>query len=220
MRPELAIDRSSTPERVADALRALMFRGDLRAGDALREVALATDFSVARSTVREALQILAREGLVTRLPNRGAVVRELSDTDVDEIFHARRILEVAGVRAGPSASEAARDRLRAALGAYERAAADGDEVHAAEAHRGFHNALVGLLDSRRLLETAEGLTSDLRLALATVGRIHRDAPRQVTDHRRLLRLVLRDPEHAALDVERHLRRSQEQLHASRQDSQR
>jgi hypothetical protein len=57
--------------------------------------------------------------------------------------------------------------------------------------------LVGLLESRRLLAAAESLTSDLRLALATVGRIHRDAATQVKDHRALLRLVEDDPERAA-----------------------
>jgi DNA-binding GntR family transcriptional regulator len=217
VRPELTIDRSSTPERIAEALRTLMFRGDLRAGEALREVALAHDFDVSRSTLREALQILALEGLVSRVPNRGAVVRELSDDDVGEIFTARRILELAGVCAAPSASAEAHERVSAAVRAYEQAAASGDEVAASHAHLGFHNALVGLLDSRRLLETAESLTSDLRLALATVGRIHRDAPAQVTEHQALVRLVRRDPEKASARLDKHLRRSQEQLLASRRD---
>ena len=217
MRPELSFDRSSTPERVAEALRGLMFRGELRAGEALREVALAQDFGVSRSTLREALQILALEGLVSRVPNRGAVVRELSDDDVDEIFHARRILELAGVRAAPGASERARQSLRDAVSAYERAATSGDEVAASQAHLGFHNALVGLLDSRRLLEAAQSLTSDLRLALAAVGRIHRDAPAQVADHKALVRLVTRDPAKAADRLDKHLIRSREQLHASRRN---
>jgi DNA-binding GntR family transcriptional regulator len=121
VRPELTIDRSSTPERIAEALRTLMFRGDLRAGEALREVALAHDFDVSRSTLREALQILALEGLVSRVPNRGAVVRELSDDDVGEIFTARRILELAGVRAAPSASAAGpRARERGGAGRTSR----------------------------------------------------------------------------------------------------
>jgi DNA-binding GntR family transcriptional regulator len=213
----LVIDRSSTAERVAEALRALMFQGQLVAGEALREVSLAQSFAVSRTTMREALQILSLEGLVTRTPNRGAVVRELSDDDVDEIFHARRILELAGVRARGDASESSRAALGEALVAYDEAAASGDEVRASEAHLSFHNALVGLLDSRRLLATAQSLTSDLRLALATVGRIHRDAPQQVASHRSLLRLVERDPERACRELEAHLGRAQRQLHASRRD---
>jgi DNA-binding GntR family transcriptional regulator len=218
VREQLVIDRSSTAERVAEALRSLMFQGELVAGEPLREVSLAHSFGISRTTMREALQILALEGLVTRTPNRGAVVRELSDADVDEIFHARRILELAGVRARAGASESARAALSEALAAYDEAARSGDEVRASEAHLRFHNALVGLLESRRLLATAESLTSDLRLALATVGRIHRDAPEQVASHRSLLRLAERDPERACRELEAHLGRAQQQLHASRRDA--
>ena len=49
-----AIDRSSTSERVADALRTMLFAGELIPGEPLREVSLAAGFGVARSTVREA----------------------------------------------------------------------------------------------------------------------------------------------------------------------
>lgn len=202
---EVAIDRSSTAERVADALRVLMFDGELVAGESLREVALASSFGVSRSTVREALQLLALEGLVTRVPNRGAEVRALSDDDIDEIFRARRILEIAGVRAVTDASKHALTTLRRSLEDYERAADDGDQTAASEAHLHFHNALVGLLDSRRLLDTAAALTSDLRLALATVGRLRNDAPEQVADHRRLLELVeAADVEQAVSSLNAHL----------------
>lgn len=217
MDTDLTIDRSSTAERVAGALRAMMFRGELTAGEPLREIPLAQSFGVARSTVREALQVLAREGLLTRTPNRGAVVRELGAEDIDEIFTARRILETAGVRAGTTAGEPAQLELDDALAAYTLAASGHDQAEASAAHVRFHNALVGLLESSRLQEAAEGLTSDLRLALAAVGRIHRDAPRQVAEHRRLLRLVRTDAERAVTELERHLKRAQRQLHSSRRD---
>src|SRR5690349_23861685 len=78
----------------------MLFAGDLSPGEPLREVTLADGFQVARSTVREALQVLAAEGLVTRYPNRGVVVTELTERDIAEIFEARLVLESAGVRAG------------------------------------------------------------------------------------------------------------------------
>ena len=102
-----AIDRSSTTERVADALREMLFAGDLSPGEPLREVSLADGFGVARSTVREALQVLAGEGLVTRYPNRGVVVTELTERDIAEIFEARLVLESAGVRAGAGGADLA-----------------------------------------------------------------------------------------------------------------
>jgi DNA-binding GntR family transcriptional regulator len=205
----VAIDRSSTAERVADALRAMMFAGELSAGEPLREIALAASFGVARSTVREALQILALEGLVTRVPNRGAEVTALSVSDIEEIFGARALLESAGIRAVGEAPAEAVGELQAALDAYAAAA---DPSAATEAHLRFHNALVGLLGSRRLLETAASLTSDLRLALAAVGRRAGDAPEQIEDHRRLLRLVVaRDTAAAEKQLAIHLERAKASL---------
>ncbi len=206
------IDRSSTAERVADALRLLMFDGDMAPGTALREVSLAQSFGVSRTTVREALQLLSLEGLVTRSPNRGAVVTLLSAEDLEEIFRARRVLETAGIRAAPQASPGARQALRAALGAYADAARSADHPRATAAHLAFHNALVGLLDSARLTVMAGALTSDLRLALARVGRERDDATEQVAEHRRLLKLIEAGAiERASAELDDHLTRAKDSV---------
>lgn len=209
---EVVIDRSTTAERVAEALRVMMFEGELSAGEALREVALAESFGISRATVREALQILALERLVTRVPNRGAEVSSLSAADIDEIFRARRILETAGVRAVTDSSKGALDALHEAMAGYAEVAAAEDRSRTTEAHLAFHNAIVGLLDSRRLLETAGSLTSDLRLALAAVGRARNDTPEQVADHRVLFDLIVSaDVERAAGALATHLTRAKASL---------
>ena len=201
-----AIDRSSTTERVADALRTMLFAGDLAPGEPLREVSLAADFGVARSTVREALQVLAGEGLVTRYPNRGVVVTELTPRDIADIFEARLVLESAGVRAGAAGADLA--PVTAALTTYSRAArADdaGSSVEATHAHLEFHASLVALLGNARLVATADTLTADLRLALASVERARRNARTQVADHRRLLTLMRAgDADAAVAELEAHL----------------
>ncbi len=212
MREVPEIDRSTTAERVAEALRRLLFDGEVAAGEALREVSLAESFGVSRTTMRESLQILSLEGLLTRTPNRGAVVTLLSDEDIDEIFRARRILETAGIRAVTDASKSALRALRAAWSAYAETAASGDHPRAIAAHLEFHNALVGLLDSERLRGTATSLTGELRLALARVGRIRGDATEQVAEHQVLLELVERaDVERASAELAAHLARAKASL---------
>jgi DNA-binding GntR family transcriptional regulator len=181
----------------------MLFAGELTPGEPLREVSLAEAFDVARSTVREAFQVLATEGLVTRFPNRGVVVTELTDRDVDEIFGARLVLESAGVRAG--ASGAGLEPMAAALTAYAEAAAAGDQERSTHAHLEFHNAIVALVGNARLLAQARSLTSDLRLALASVERVRGNARLQVDDHRRLLRMLETGDQASALaELERHL----------------
>jgi DNA-binding GntR family transcriptional regulator len=200
------IDRTSTTLRVAEALRTMLFAGDLHPGEPLREVSLAESFGVARSTVREAFQVLATEGLVTRYPNRGVAVTALSADDLDEIFGARLVLESAGVRAGTAGADL--KPVVEALAAYAEAvdspAADG-QAESTRAHLEFHNSLVALLGNARLLASAHALTADLRLGLASVERVRRNARDQVADHRKLLRLVRAgDEQEAVTELERHL----------------
>lgn len=198
-----AIDRSSTTDRVADALRTMLFAGELAPGEPLREVTVAESFHVARSTVREALQILTAEGLLTRQPNRGVTVTELSERDISEIFEARLVLESAGVRAGASGSDLG--PVNRALTTYAAAAGGEDAVEATHAHLEFHTSLVALLGNSRLVASADALTADLRLALASVERQRRNARQQVADHRRLLTLIRAlDTEAALAELERHL----------------
>ncbi len=197
------IDRSSTTDRVAEALREMLFAGELAPGEPLREVGLADSFQVARSTVRESLQVLAAEGLVTRYPNRGVVVTELTERDIAEIFEARLVLESAGVRAGAGGADLS--PVNDALAGYAEAAQSEDHVAATHAHLVFHTSLVAILANSRLVATADVFTGDLRLALASVERARRNARAQVADHRRLLTLMRSGDEAAALsELERHL----------------
>lgn len=199
-----ALDRSSTTDRVAQALRVMLFAGDLAPGEPLRELTLAESFGVARSTVREALQVLAAEGLVTRYPNRGVVVTALTERDIAEIFDARLLLESAGVRAGATGADLS--PVAAALSTYAGAVQDDDPVEQTHAHLEFHTSLVALLGNSRLVATADALTADLRLALASVERARRNARSQVADHRRLLTLMRGGDEAAAVaELDRHLR---------------
>ena len=199
-----ALDRSSTTDRVAQALRVMIFAGGLAPGEPLREVTLAESFGVARSTVREALQVLAAEGLVTRYPNRGVVVTALTEQDIAEIFDARLLLESAGVRAGATGADLS--PVAAALSTYAGAVQDDDPVEQTHAHLEFHTSLVALLGNSRLVATADALTADLRLALASVERARRNARSQVADHRRLLTLMRSGDEAAAVaELDRHLR---------------
>lgn len=198
-----AIDRSSTTERVADALRQMLFAGDLAPGEPLRELGLAESFSVARSTVREALQLLCTEGLLTKTPNRGVTVTELTERDIAEIFQARLVLECAGARAGATGADLT--AAQEALTAYAAAARADDHQAATHAHLDFHTSLVALLGNSRLVAHADALTADLRLALASVERARRNARAQIADHRRLLTLMRAGDERATVEeLTRHL----------------
>ncbi len=91
--PESAIPRQSLTSAVADKLREEIIRGTIPEGAQLRQDAIAMQYHVSRIPVREALRQLDAEGLITILPNRGAIVPALSPTDIEELFTIRALLE-------------------------------------------------------------------------------------------------------------------------------
>ncbi|MBI2321079.1 MAG: GntR family transcriptional regulator [Chloroflexi bacterium] len=82
--------------RLSDAI----LRGALKPGERLRQDGLAQQYKVSIIPVREALRRLESAGLVTIIPHRGAVVAQLSDKDVADVFQVRLILETAAARLG------------------------------------------------------------------------------------------------------------------------
>ncbi|KWN16947.1 GntR family transcriptional regulator [Burkholderia territorii] len=83
----------STADAVAASLREMIINGELQAGERLVERDLAERFGISRIPMREAIQRLEREGLLDIFRNRGAVVRMLSASDVQEIYDMRALLE-------------------------------------------------------------------------------------------------------------------------------
>jgi DNA-binding GntR family transcriptional regulator len=83
----------STADAIAVSLRELIAAGELEDGARLVERELADRFGVSRVPMREAIQKLEGEGLVELMRNRGAVVRTLTESDLDEIYGLRMLLE-------------------------------------------------------------------------------------------------------------------------------
>lgn len=202
----LTLEHSSTVDRVAEELRRALFDGEVEPGTPLREVALADAMGVSRSTIREALGTLVAEGLATREPNRGVHVTELDPDSVRDVCRSRTVVEVAGVRRWEKASEEARDAVRQALVDFTAAAESGaSPTELTAAHLAIHRAFAGLTESPRLMALADSLSAEVRLGLAKVDRIRRNAREQVTSHRALLNLLERgDIESAATELELHL----------------
>jgi len=209
----LAVEHSSTVERVADELRRALFDGEVESGTPLREVALADSLGVSRSTIREALGMLVAEGLATRTPNRGVAVASPDPESIRDVCRARAVLEVEGVRRWPVATEEARDSVRSALVDYSAAVRDGASYQVLNAkHLGLHLALVGLIGSPRLVAMADALSAELKLALAQIDRIRRNAHDQAGSHGRLLRLLERgDIDAAVADIEQHLEEAEQAI---------
>ena len=209
----LRLEHSSTVDRIAEELRRAMFEGELESGTPLREVALADSLGVSRPTVREALSVLVADGLAVREPNRGVAVASPDPDSIRDVCRARAVLEGAGVRRWPVAAEELRDHVRTSLDTYTSAVrAGGTYQELNERHLDFHVSLVGLTGSERLVHMAEALVVELKLALAQVDRIRRNAHDQADSHTHLVQLLERgDVDAASAYLGQHLADAEKSL---------
>jgi DNA-binding GntR family transcriptional regulator len=108
------ITRKPLHEHAVDRVRDLIVRGELRPGERLNERMLCEQLGISRTPLREAIKVLASEGLVDLLPNRGAVVTAL---DTRRLAHALEVMgaleALAGELACRSASDARLSEIRA-----------------------------------------------------------------------------------------------------------
>ncbi|MBS1845627.1 MAG: GntR family transcriptional regulator [Actinobacteria bacterium] len=208
----LAIERSSTSEQVASALRAKITGGELVPGTPLPEVTLAGSMGVSRNTAREALRILTREGLVSHNMHRGATVATLSEQDVADIFRVRWTLEMAGVGASAYVDAARLQPLRDAIAAMASAALADELGPMIEADVEFHRQLVGLLESPRLNRFFEELQGELWLCLALITRLPEKPDPLIDEHTELYELMTGGEQvRCRRQLEQHLAESEENL---------
>ena len=180
-------ERTSLRERVAESLRAALVSGRMVPGTTYSIPALAEQFGVSATPVREAMLDLVNEGIMSAVPNKGFRVVELSDAELDQITELRRLLEVptVGDLAG-AIDRAAVRRLRALADAVSDAARRGDVVGYVEADRELHLALLAEAGNPRLVEMVGRLRDQSRLygleQLAAEGVLVDSA----TEHMRLI----------------------------------
>jgi DNA-binding GntR family transcriptional regulator len=164
---------------------------------------------MARNTVREAFRLLSADGLVDYQVHRGVVVRRLTESDVADIYAARRVLEVTALQTGPKPREAQLEALGEAVATAEAAAKRRDWATVATSNLLFHQRIVELAGSRRIDGFFAGMLAQLRLAYASV---HDEAAYfgpYVAENRELYELIAAGRrKEAARHLQRYLDRSE------------
>ncbi|MEZ0362239.1 GntR family transcriptional regulator [Mycobacterium sp. pUA109] len=178
--------RQSTAELIADRLREAITRGQLAPGDQLGEASLAAQFAVSRGPLREAMQRLVAEGLLRSERHRGIFVIELTETDVHDVYRARKAIERAAIGEilGGDARVAGA-RLQAPIAAMAAAAQRGDAAAVADADQQFHEVLIDCADSPRLSRAMRTLLLETRMLLGELHHAYGDLHEQVAEHRAL-----------------------------------
>ncbi len=160
----------SLVEMTTRKLRDEILSGTLEPGARLIEEQICQRFSISRAPVREAMRLLAQQGLVEHLPRRGARVTVWSDVDIAQLFEIRGLLERHAItRAIPLTPTPGADPLagvRARLREMADAQNANDELAKDDAHRAFHAAIVALAGNRQLDLTLEPILIKLQRPMA------------------------------------------------------
>jgi DNA-binding GntR family transcriptional regulator len=205
--PPQPLQRRSSVELAAAALRERIVRGDYAEGAPLRQDALAAELGVSRIPVREALRQLEAEGLVTIHVHHGAVVSVLSLPEIEELFELRSLIESDLIRRAVSRlTDEDVERAERALESYDESLADGSVGDWGGHNWRFHAALLGAAGRPLSLDLAAMLhnRSDryMRMQLSLTGGEHRA---RVEHHEILDAAVQREARRAAALLREHIR---------------
>jgi DNA-binding GntR family transcriptional regulator len=198
-------------EEVADQLRVRIFAHELAPGAWIDEQSLAKEFGISRTPLREAIKVLAAEGLITMKLRRGAYVTEVNRSDLEQIFTILSLLE------GEAAKEAAIKAKEKDLNdlddmhlRLEKAAADRNLDQFFEINVRFHERIIAIANNPWMTGVIADLRKVLKLqrkdSLSRSGRLQSS----LSEHREILKALLkRDPIAAEQAMRTHLARGLE-----------
>jgi DNA-binding GntR family transcriptional regulator len=200
-------------EDVADRLREQIFAKELAPGSWLDEQGLALQFGISRTPMREAIKVLASEGLITMKMRRGAYVTEVARQDLEQIFTILSLLE--GEAAKETALKATEDELNLLDHLHhrlEKAAADRDIEQFFEVNSKFHELIQEIAGNRWMNGVIADLRKVLKLhrrdSLTSTGRLQNS----LVEHREILNAILkRDQVAAEAAMRKHMARGLEAL---------
>lgn len=201
-------------EYVVDAIREKILKGEVKAGQPLRQAALAEELEVSRIPVREALLQLEAEGLVKFQAHKGAIVTELNASDVDELFELRAMLEADLLeRSIPHLTDADFDHAEKLLAQLDEALTHDDSANIwADLNTSFHTYLYQGANRPQTLEVVNILNKNsdryIRMHFLLAGGIEKAGPehQQILDYCRA-----RDIDNACQLLKQHILGAKEEI---------
>lgn len=181
------IERRALHEELADGLRDLIVEGELKPGEKISEKSLCEMFGVSRTPLREALKILAIEGLVQLTPNRGASVTELKLSDLEELFPVIAAMEgLAGELACRSISDTEIEELRSLQAEMEIYHADENLPDYFRVNQQIHQLIIDAADNASLAQMHRTMSARVKRARFIANVSKQRWGEAVKEHRAIL----------------------------------
>ena len=181
-------------EGVASKLRELIFDGVLEGESRIPEKVLCERFGISRTPLREALKVLAREGLICLLPNRGARVNKITPQDIDEVFPVMGALEaVAGEVSCQKISDEGIAEIRAFHYQMALHHTRGERLEYFQLNQLIHEKILEAAENPTLTQVYKGLSGRIRRARYIANIPQHRWDQAMHEHEKILEaLVARD----------------------------
>ncbi|KIT16860.1 GntR family transcriptional regulator [Jannaschia aquimarina] len=184
------LNRPTLHEELVERLRALVVDDTLKPGEKIAEAQLCEAFGVSRTPLREALKVLASEGLVVLQANRGARVTEITAEELAEVFPVIAALEqLAGELAAERLDDAAIAAIQARHDEMIAAFRKGDRKSYFEANQDIHGALVEGAANAVLSAQHRTLATRIRRARFMVNLSEARWSEAIEEHERMMELL-------------------------------
>ena len=193
---------------VFQTLRQAILRGELQPGERLMEIHLAQKLGVSRTPVREAIRKLELEGLVLMIPRKGAIVAEITVSDLEDVLEVRMALEELAVK--HACRHVTREQLEEMryLSDQFKKTLYGDDVGAcAQADMKFHEAIYAATRNGRLVQILNNLREQMYRYRMEYLKDRQSHNFLVHEHEEILAALEQRDEKKALEVtSRHIQR--------------
>lgn len=195
------------------AVRNAVLSGQLKPGERIKEVALANSLGISRPTVREALQLLVFEGILTLEPYRGVRIVQPTREELIDATTTRIALEtLAAQQLASRRSASAEEQLAEALERHCQALDSGDEALSDQTHLQLHRTIWIASGNAMLVKLWPQIVAQIQIAMMVDEQTRNDPESDRAMHQRLVRVITTaSPDEIAREVREHIERGIELL---------
>lgn len=191
---------------VFNTLREAILKGELKPGERLMELQLASKLGVSRTPIREAIRMLEQEGLAVTIPRKGAEVAKMTEKDMEDVLEIREALdELAAKIACDRITEEQLGRLNEIKEEFEDSTRTNEVKRIAEADVGFHDVIYDATGNQKLVNMLNNLREQIYRYRVEYLKDEKNYPVLIKEHEDIVKaLSARDKEEVVKAMHVHI----------------
>lgn len=189
---------------VFQTLREAILKGELKPGERLMELQLASKLGVSRTPIREAIRMLELEGLAVTMPRKGAEVARMTEKDMEDVLQIRKALdELAVGLACDNMTEESLEQIHVALKNFEESTRSRDVKKIAQADVEFHDTIYQAADNPKLVNMLNNLREQMYRYRVEYLKNDTVYPRLIEEHEKIYEGLKRKDKETVVEIVSH-----------------